>query len=48
MKKTKEIYENPGDYFNFGFNMADYKKFLILLFTKRVQRSYIDEKVNMI
>jgi len=37
-RKKEEIDEQPENYFNFGFNREDYKRFLSLLFHRRVHR----------
>lgn len=40
-ERMREMQDNPQDYFNFGFNSADFGAYLSVLYTKRVQRQFV-------
>lgn len=42
----KKFEENPSQYFNFGFNMSDYKAFLIKHIYMRIERNAVRNILN--
>lgn len=42
-ERITDIEDNPEDYFNFGFNLQDFKQFLIKIVFSRATRQFIDK-----
>lgn len=40
-QRMREMQDNPQDYFNFGFNSADFGAYLSVLYTRRVQQQFV-------
>jgi hypothetical protein len=42
-ERIKDIEENSEDYFNFGFNLQDFKQFLVKTIFSRAMRIWVDQ-----